>query len=269
MSKETVSPLSAVRVIRSESDAEQLDHFKVRFEAFKEATPYEGGDAGSPYEVDLFDAMRDTRTLFTAYIGDEPVGAVRVLWGGSALGRVQGWRSGLPFESNYDLGDLASSGRLAEPGRLCVLSAYRGTRVALHLIEAVFEACRERGVDLLVAPANTETDAAEDIAILGGVLSARKLVSEEHRFARKVPEGGPARVMKPLYDAAEREGAARGSVVGLELPRTLKLYGRLGARVVGDAVFDRKFGLYALPILVPVPAKPLFAKAVEEANSSG
>ena len=158
MSKETVPQLfveRAIRVVRSETDAEQLDHFNVRFEAFKEATPFESGDADSPYEVDLFDTMRATRTLLTAYVGDEPVGAVRVLWGGSALGRAHGWLSGLPFESIYDLGDLASSGRLAEPGRLCVLSAYRGTRVALSLIEAVFAACRERGADLLVAPANT------------------------------------------------------------------------------------------------------------------
>ncbi|MFO0757144.1 MAG: GNAT family N-acyltransferase [Byssovorax sp.] len=262
MTKNTMPPSSSVRrirVVRSETDAALLDHFNVRFDAFAESTAYAGTQAGSPFEADLFDAMKTGRTLLTAYVDDAPMGAVRVLWARSAVGLAHGWRSGLPIEGVYDLGALAGSTAVAEPGRLCVLAGARNSGVALHLIDAVFDACRERGVTMLLAPANTETDAIEDVAILAQILAAKGHVSTEHRLVRKVPAGAPVEAERPLYDAEQRARAAAGDLSGLVIPRTLKLYLRLGARFIGDAIFDPKFGLFALPMIVPVAAQNLLA----------
>jgi hypothetical protein len=231
------------------------DHGAARFRAFSGATFYDTHRALMPTEIDGLDTAPKTRLLNT-YCDDQCVGAARIVQPCEVFALHHGLEIGLPLARKYDLRPLMAEGSLAEPSRLCVVPAFRGTPAARVTMDGVFRESRRLAVDFLVGAANTETDSLEDARIQLRVLEARGLVSREHRLPRKDRTEAPGRADRPFYTSEQRERAVRGDLEDLPFARTLALYARAGARFLGEPALDGVFGLYALPLIVRVAETP-------------
>jgi hypothetical protein len=229
-------------------------HFGARFRSFSGSTCFNGGARLIPIEQDDLDTAPET-VLINTHLGDEVVGAARLLLPCPAMARHLDLEVGLPLARDYDLRPLLREGSLGEPGRVCVVPEHRGTTAAPVTIDAVFCESRRRGVDLLVAGASTETDCLEDARIQLAALAARGLVSDRYRLPRKAATA-PGRASRPFYGPEQRRRAAQGNLAGLPVAGTLSLYARWGARFVGEPVLDPVFGLFSLPIAVRVADAP-------------
>jgi hypothetical protein len=230
---------------------QRRENVEVRYRVFSTAPGYDAARPVLPFEMDALDVAEET-CLINAYHEDRCVGAARLLLPCPELARRHGLEIGLPLARKYDLRELLAEGSLAEPARLCVVSEFRGSRVAPVLIGALLDECRRRGVDLLVAGASTDTDCLQDATIQRRVLEARGLVSNSHRLPRKGGDEVTGHPVLAFYDAAQRRSAARGELDGLPLARTLTLYARGGARFLGEPALDPMFGLYVIPLIVRV-----------------
>ncbi len=241
--------------IAAATPRERSDNQRVRYEVFRQTTPYGARRTLVPRESDEFDALPDTTTLLNLYSGGEPVGAARLLVPNEEVARHNGWQLGLPIEERLSLGDLVADGPLAEGGRFCVVPAFWGTPASFVLMQGLFHECRLRGVRLIVACANAETDSEEDARLQVRALAARRLVSERHRMPPVTPQRvghPPVSPRRPFYTREERRAIAEGTGP-MRVARPLMLYAKLGARFTGEPIFDECFGLYAVPLVLPVP----------------
>lgn len=185
-----------------------------------------------------------------AYVDGEPVGGVRLVIASSE--RPKPGRFGLELESCFALTGFEAPGIvLAEVTRFCVLRRFRGSRVAAALFDLLRLESRRRGVTHWVGAANMETDFAEDAALAYRLIQARGLVDDTWQAQPCDAPCAPAPRSRPAFTPDQRLKASRGELHGLRLPRTLSLFAsKMGARYIGPPAYERRFGVFALPLAV-------------------
>lgn len=203
-------------------------------------------------EVDARDLGDDTLHLIV-YAGSEPVGTVRLLLSRGERGPGNRDR-GLDLGFKVDLGALwRLSFVAAEVTRFCVLRRYRCTGVTSALFSALRAESLRRGITHWVAGANMETDLAEDAALAYLLVRRRGLMDDRLRVEAltDAPRSTPRRCA--FFNDEQRSCARRGELSGLELPRPLTLFAnRMGARYIGDPIYDSYFNVFALPLIAAV-----------------
>ena len=201
-------------------------------------------------EVHCFDTL-ETTLHFIVYDDQRAVATARLLLPNPEVASTTGRPLGIDLEQKLDLSSLCVPGvSPAETTRYCVLRRWRGSEALLLLNAAMYQESRRLGVSHWVAAANMETDSLEDARLVCHVAAREGLVSKRWRVEPRVHPEGPQEPVAPLYSPQQRQRAREGTLDGLRLPRTLGLFARkLGARFVGDPLFDTQFRRYALPLV--------------------
>lgn len=186
-----------------------------------------------------------------AYVDGEPVGSVRLVIASRDVHPEPG-RFGLELESCFTLSGFEAPGVvLAEVTRFCILRRFRGSRVAAALFDLLRLESRRRGVTHWVAAANMETDIAEDAQLAYRLIEARGLVDDTWQARPCDAPSAPTLGFRPAFTPEQRLKASGGELAGLKLPRTLNLFAtKMGARYIGPPVYERRFGVFALPLAV-------------------
>lgn len=189
-----------------------------------------------------------------AHLGEEPVGTVRLVVSDPEL-RLSSGRFGLELESSFELSGFEAPGVvLAEVTRFCVRRRFRGTRVAGSLLSCLRLESSRRKVTHWVAAANLETDSAEDAELAYRLVQATQLTSATWRAEPRVAHAAGVGA-RSVYTPEQRLAAGRGALQTLAVPRTIALFAhKMGARYIGPPAYDRRFGVYALPLAVDLAA---------------
>ncbi len=233
-----------LRLIVAESESQRADAQQVRAQVYGEEERMVRALPGS--STSRIRQSDDAELL--VYEEEEPVGTLRLRvvspQGGDPL-------AGLELASKFDFrGFEAPSVVLGEVGGFCILRRYRGTRVAALLFGALRSESERRGVTHWLAAANTETDSAEEAEIVYRLLRAKRLVSTAFHAQAKGAESLPSPT-RFIFTPDERRRASQGELHALRLPRVLALFaGKMGARYIGQPVYDRDFNVFATPLAV-------------------
>ncbi|AKJ02970.1 acetyltransferase (GNAT) family protein [Archangium gephyra] len=217
-------------------------------------------------EVHCFDTL-ETTLHFIVYDNQRPVATARLLLPNAEVALTTGLSLGIDLEQKLDLSALCVPDlRPAETTRYCVLRRWRGSEALLLLNAVMYQESRHRGVSHWVAAANMETDSLDDARLVCRVAAHEGLVSQRWRVEPRIRPEGPTQPVAPLYSPQQRQRAHEGLLEGLRLPRTLGLFSRkLGARFVGDPVYDTQFRRYALPLVAALDDIPPSTLALFEA----
>jgi L-ornithine Nalpha-acyltransferase len=240
------------------STQRQLDDaLRVRWAVFGGEMHLLGAPPPARREVNCFDTLETTVHL-VVYAQGRPVATTRLLLPNAEVARENGTRLGIDLEQKFDLSTVGGPGQLfAETTRYCVLREWRGSEVLLCLQSALYQESRRRGVTHWIASANTETDSPEDARLALRVAAHRGLVSERWHVRAHAPGAPPAEPLAPLYSPEERLRAREGRLDGLRLPRTLSFFAsKLGARFIGEPLFDAHFRLHSLPLVAALDEIP-------------
>lgn len=234
------------------------DALRVRWEVFSQEKGYVQEETFRvSREVDVLDTLESTVHI-VAYAADRPVGTARLLLANPRIARENELPFGIDLDLKFDLSPLHRSGILiAETTRVCVLREYRRAGAFDSIYAALRQESLARGVTHWVASANTETDDLGDARIAHRVAGRMGLISDRWAVVPK-PSGPSLHVPRtPLYSADERERAAREDLRGLRLPATLLLYARKGARFMGGPIFDPKFRMCSMPLVLELISEPV------------
>lgn len=179
---------------------------------------------------------------------DQVVGTYRIHFGSIVLHSKLGFYS----EQEYRIDGLAPIAPLAiEVGRTCVAPDSRNGSVVALLwsgISALIYRSRQR---YLLGCVSLETTEPADGWLIYDELKRRNDLSEEvHAYPR--PD---FRMERPGESEMAAAAAAPPSIRAL-MPPLLKGYLRLGAKICGEPVFDRKFGTIDFFILLDVAQLP-------------
>lgn len=227
------------------------DALRVRWEVFSQEKGYVKEETFRvSREVDVLDTLESTVHI-VAYVSDRPVGTARLLLANPRIARENELLFGIDLDLKFDLSPLHRSGILiAETTRVCVLHEYRRAGVFDVIYAALRRESLARGVTHWVASANTETDDLDDARIAHRVAGRMGLLSD--KWAVVPRHSGPSSQSPriSLYSTEERERAARGDLLGLRFPATLRLYARKGARFIGGPIFDPKFRMCSMPLVL-------------------
>jgi cell division inhibitor SulA len=241
------------------STQRQLDDaLRVRWAVFGEELGLIGGPCPpAPREVNCFDTLETTVHL-VVYVGARPVATSRLLLPNQEVSAATRGHLGIDLEQKLELSSLRGSGmRLAESTRFCVLKEYRRSEVLVRLQSSLYQESRRHGVTHWIASANTETDSAEDARLLFQVADHKGLVHSRWRVRPHEPSRPPEVPSAPLYTPPERERARLGWLDSLRLPRTLSLFAhKLGARFIGEPLYDGHFRRYSMPLLAALDEVP-------------
>ena len=247
------------------------DALRVRWAVFGEELRLIGGPGpAAPREVNCFDTLETTIHL-VVYAGCRPVATARLLLPNTEVAHSTHGHLGIDLEQKYDLSCVGGqSMSLAESTRFCVVKDYRRPDVLLRLQSSLYQESRRRGVTHWIASANTETDSAEDAALLYQVVDHKGLVHPRWRVQAREHSQPPAVARAPLYTPAERERARLGWHDSLRLPRTLGLFAhKMGARFLGEPIYDTHFRRYAMPLIAALDDVPASTLALFDAVESG
>jgi hypothetical protein len=247
------------------------DALRVRWAVFGEELRLIGGPGpAAPREVNCFDTLETTLHI-VVYAGTRPVATARLLLPNTEVARSTHGHLGIDLEQKFDLsGVRAPSMRLAESTRFCVVKDYRRSDVLVRLQSCLYQESRRRGVTHWIASANTETDSAEDAALLYQVADHKGLVHPRWRVRARERSQPPAVPRAPLYTPAERERARLGWFDSLRLPRTLGLFAhKMGARFLGEPLYDAHFRRYSMPLIAALDDVPASTLALFDAVESG
>lgn len=248
-----------VHTVIASSQKELDDALRVRDQVFRQEMNLLRRD---PFRIarepNAFDTL-ETTIHVVAYSGPTPVGTVRLLLPNPEVARDNGTALGIDLERKLALSGVWRAGMLvAEATRLCVRREWRHSDAVLRMTCALYRESRAWGVTHWVGCTNVETDSAEDAAIAYQVARRRGLVSSTLRAAARAQVTRSAPMSAPLYTPTERARAGRGEYDGLHLPDTLSfLVRKLGARFIGEPVFDAEFRMYAIPLVIDLDAIPV------------
>ena len=207
-------------------------------------------------DQDEYDGLSTTIHI-VIYAYSWPVATARIILSNGEIARVLGRHFGIGLEDLFDLSPVKELGRVvAESGRVAVLKKHRATVVSQALLASITWVARQAGVDILVAAANTETDATDSVWLMARVISARQLKSRLYVIA-DAPSDPPDHPRKLFYEAEHWKLAEQGRLRELPLPRTLKLFLlKQKGRVMGDPLYLPEFSRWAFPILALVSRMP-------------
>lgn len=235
------------------SQRELDDAVRIRFQVFGQEKGYVQQEPSRvSRELDHMDTLASSLHI-VAYVEGEAAGAARLLLSNPEVARENGLHFGLGLEFSFDLGELVRPGFVpAETTRVCVLDRFRAAGVFEAVYAALLHESLSRGVTHWVAAANTETDDLSDAGIVHRVAQYKGLVSERWAVSSRSPPSTPGSTAPrhALYTPSERARAETGDLRGLRLPRTLLLFARKGARFIGPPIYDARFRMCAMPLLV-------------------
>lgn len=247
------------------------DALRVRWQVFGEELRLIGGPGpAAPREVNCFDTLETTLHI-VVYAGSQPVATARLLLPNAEVARAAHGRLGIDLEQKFDLSCVGGPDLLlAESTRFCVVRDYRRSDVLVRLQSSLYQESRRRGVTHWIASANTETDSAEDAALLYQVAHSKGLVHPSWHVRALEPSQPPPIPVAPLYTPSERERARLGRMDSLRLPRTLGLFAhKLGARFLGEPFYDTHFRRYSMPLIAALADVPASTLALFDAVASG
>jgi putative hemolysin len=208
-----------VRLAQSASDL--MRAFKLRYEVFN-LELHEGLESslGSGYDIDRFDPAVDhlvVEHLATGAI----VGTYRLHTGISAAQRI-----GYYSEQEFDFRPYERiRGELVELGRACVHNEHRSGNVLGMLWKAIIDYATERGCRYLVGCSSlTSQDAATGLAAYHALQKYE--VEPELRTVPVAAHALPLDTM-PAPD--------------VQIPRLLRAYLTIGAKICGPPAIDREF----------------------------
>ena len=249
--------MKTVRCVIASEQRQLDDALRVRWAVFGAELGLLGTPPPAPRDVSCFDTL-ETTLHFVVYAGSAPVATSRLLLPNAEVARASGRRLGIELEQKLDLEGVDAPGmRLAETTRYCVMSGYRGSEVLLRLQAEMYRESRCRGVTHWIAAANTETDCEVDARIAFQVATRMGCVSPRWKVAPRARAQAPEASVAPLYTPEERLLAFQGRLEGLRLPRTLSLFAKkLGARFIGEPLYDARFHRYAAPLIAELDAIP-------------
>lgn len=209
-------------------------------------------------DEDAYDRLHSTKHL-VVYDDWRPVATARLLFCNSEVARATGGLCGVALDQQLDLSPIVASGlRLAESGRVAVLSKYRKSEVIWRLLAGIYSVSRSNGAKVWVAAVNAETDDSTDVWIMTQVVRARHLKGP-WRIRARAPSSPPANPSKVFYKEGHRALAREKKFNQLPLPHVLALFTRkMGARVMGSPLYLPEFSRWAFPIsalLRQVPRK--------------
>jgi predicted GNAT family N-acyltransferase len=247
------------------------DALRVRWAVFGEELRLLGGPLPpAPREVDSFDTLETTLHL-VVYAGPQPVATSRLLLPNTEVARATGHRHGIALEQKLDLSGMGGPGlQLAESTRFCILKEWRHSEVLVRLQAGLYRESRRLGVTHWIASANTETDSAEDAALLSRVAAHKNLVSRRWYVEARTPSAPPADPIAPLYTPAERARAKDGRLDTLRVPRTLALFAhKMGARFISEPLYDAHFRRFSMPLIAALDELPASTLTLFDALDAG
>ncbi len=243
------------------------DALRVRWAVFGEELGLIGGPLpAAPREVDCFDTL-DTTVHIVVYAGRQPVATSRLLLPSLEVTQVTGGYLGIALEQKLDLAGVGAPGlRLAESTRFCILKEWRHSEVLVRLQAGLYHESRRLGVTHWIASANTETDSAEDAALLTQVALRKEWVSRRWRVHAREPSSPPASPSAPLYSPTQRALAREGKLESLRMPRTLSLFAhKMGARFISEPLYDSHFRRFSMPLIAALDGIPASTLALFDA----
>lgn len=229
------------------------DALRIRYTVFAEECDYlDPTRRFVPREVDPFDTL-DTTYNIVAYVDGNAVGTVRMHLPNAEVASATGSQFGFDIESRFDITKLGTMNiRLAETMRYSVLTKYRNTHVASALHAAVVQASRNAGISHWIGCANTETDSFEDAALIHSIGRRCDLVHDQIRIEPREHAHSAHETRHPFFTTAERH-AAHTNASPPRFPRILSIYTqRMGARLIGPPIYDARFRMYSIPVLMAV-----------------
>jgi hypothetical protein len=247
------------------------DALRVRWAVFGDELRLLGGPLpAAPREVDCFDTLETTVHL-VVYAGSRPVATSRLLLPSLEVAQSTGGYLGIALEQKLDLSGVGGPGiRLAESTRFCILKEWRHSEVLVRLQAGLYEESRRLGVTHWIASANTETDSAEDAALLSQVAASKAWVSQHWRVRAREPSTPPAHPSAPLYTPEQRARGRAGRLEGLRLPRTLTLFAhKMGARFISEPLYDMHFRRFSMPLIASLDELPASTLALFNALDAG
>lgn len=182
------------------------------------------------------------------------VAAGRLVFPNLAIARASGTTNGLPLEQKIqiDLSALAPPGAVAEVGRLCVAKSWRSSAALLDLCMVMCEASLTRGVLVWISAANMECDDPDEARDLHLVFDRMGLVDHAVRVTLKGSERPAARSRFSFFRDGEERRRALAGAGKTRLPKVIALDAALGARYVGEPLWDAHFGMFAMPLYARV-----------------
>ena len=190
------------------------------------------------------------------------IGAGRLLLPNQGVALSNGWEHGLPIEEkiHVDLSNVGPAGSIGEVGRFCIEEGFRGTTALVELCHAMCLESARHGVKHWISAANMDCDSEEEAHIIYGLLRRRGLLREDIRVTPRVEEM-PLRAPRFVFyaDEADRRRAIDGDRTA-RLPRAVAADAALGARYIGEPLWDSYFGMYSMPLIAEVDG---VLKAVE------
>lgn len=246
------------------------DALRVRWAVFGEELRLLDGLPPAPREVDCFDTLETTVHL-VVYADSQPVATSRLLLPNPEVAQSAGGLFGIALEQKLDLTGLRGADlRLAESTRFCIRKEWRHSAVLVRLQAGLYEESRRLGVTHWIASANTETDSAEDAALVSQVAARRDWVSHHWRVCSREHAVPPATPTAPLYTAAERARARVGQLEGLKMPRPLALFAdKMGARFISEPLYDAHFRRFSMPLIAALDELPASTLALFAALDAG
>jgi len=242
--------MSVITVKKAQSIAELDRAAKVRCSVFADEFAYlDPNDFPAGREVDGFDLL-DTTINFIGCVDGKAAGTVRLLFPNPCVAARCQLRHGLSIERYLELKNLGNGILPAEIPRSSVLKPFRRTGVMHHLYFAAYVECLKRGITHWIAVGNTETDCAEDAAIVMQLLAKRGLWLREYDAEPKDIAKRQEAPRYRLYDDISRQRALRGNLDAVALPRTLEVFAKVGARYFGTPFYDREFRMFAMPLIM-------------------
>ncbi|WP_437723069.1 GNAT family N-acetyltransferase [Sorangium sp. So ce861] len=201
------------------------------------------------------------------------IGAGRLVLPNPCVARARGWEHGLPLEAKVriDLSALGPPGTIAEVGRLCVLERWRAKTSALpELCVAMCQESRRHGVTHWISAANLECDSVDEARLLHEVIQRRGLMRSDIPVSLRATDTPRSPPRFRFYTDEERGRAIAGELSGLRLPRAVSTDAKLGARYVGEPIWDEHFGMFAQPLVAAVQdvmtAAERYLRALERAQ---
>ena len=205
----------------AQTEAERISAYRLRFAVFnlelKEGldTAYETGQ-----DVDQFDAICDHLIVEDRRRGII-VGTYRLQTGSTAAAYA-----GYYSEREFDFGPYEPlRGSMVELGRACIDRNHRSTEVLLLLWRGIVQYAVHHGARYLIGCCSlTSQDPAEGTSVfaaLSGSLAETRLQTRPQ-----------AEFTMPLVRGAERE---------LKIPKLLRTYLAVGAKICGPPAIDREF----------------------------
>lgn len=240
----------SIEVISALSKEQKELCYKVRYDVFIKETGYIQNLNGRGLEVDEYDDL-DTTVHFLAYYNGVPAGTVRLLLPNGKVSKIQRTYFGLAIEELFDLKYYTKSNlHIAEISRSSVKERFKSTKTIFYLWKVLIDSALAWGVTDLVTNVNPETDKLCDAYLIYDYVKLNNMVDQKIVVNPKKPGIGKIRSFRfPLTkNSCCNDEDNGGGQNNFQIPKTLKLFSRVGSLFTGEPVYCEKIDMCAMPM---------------------